>query len=75
MKTITDTILDHLANCPNGRESISHMQDVLRGPMPGSRRCYGPTFPSNHSLAMDEFKRLGFSVVSGKRRFTWEITL
>lgn len=75
--TIHKTILNYLAKTRDGRESVSHLTDLLRGPCPGSRQCYGPhpSFPAGHSEAMDEFRRLGFSVVPGKRRFTWDVTL
>lgn len=77
MKDLTDTILEVLAKSPTGAQSVSHLVECLRLPLPGTRRCYGPypNFPSNHSRAMDEFEKLGFTVREGKRRGTYEVTL
>jgi hypothetical protein len=74
---LTDFILDKLAAAPEGRLSVSYLTDEIRGPMPGTRRCYGPFphFPAGHSDAMDAFQKLGFKVVHGKRRYTWDVTL
>lgn len=81
MNTLQDIILDRLVKV-GGRESVSSLTEYLRGPVPGSRRCYGPAprFPAGHSAAMDAFEKLGFTIdrVYGKNRHSplrWDVTL
>jgi|HubBroStandDraft_6_1064221.scaffolds.fasta_scaffold3283375_1 hypothetical protein len=75
-------ILDHLAACPTGRQSVSHLVSVIRDHIFDD--TLGPVyirFPTNHNDAMTTFKVLGFKVEGvpnakhPRLNRMWEVTL
>lgn len=57
----------HLSGCTGKCQSVSHLVRCVRD---DTRLA----FPTNHGAAMDTFKALGYRLVPGARRYTWNVT-